>query len=206
MKPAPALFCLWAALAPLASASTAEAAPLRTAVVASYTLRVAAVDDAARQLVDFTERHGGYFATWTDDALELRVPTGRVNSLNDRLAELGTVTDRHWDSEDVSDELAQLDARLASRRDMLERYRGVLATATPDAVVAIEKQMIDLIVRIESTQGERDVLVHRAAFARVSIAFRAIDTAPPPDVGASSFSWLNGLDLPRLVGSFRDED
>lgn len=155
--------------------------------------------------VDFTEAHGGYFATWTEDRLELRVPAGQVTGFNGELAAAGSVVDRNWESDDVGAELAQLDAKLASRRAMLGRYRAVLSTATPEAVVPIERQMIDLIARIEETQGERDVLAHRAAFARVSITFRAIDTAPPPDVGASSFGWMNSLDLSRFTGSFRDD-
>lgn len=205
MSPNRRVLCLWAALAALAPARPAGAAPPRTAVVASYTLRVGAAADAARLLVDFTERHGGYFASWTDDALELRVPIGQVNALNETLGAAGTIVDRRWDSDDVGDELAQLDAKLASRRAMLARYRAVLETATPEAVVAVERQMIDLISRIETTQGELDVLRHRVGFARVTVSLRAVDTAPPPDVGASSFPWMNSLDLSRFEGSFRDE-
>lgn len=205
MKPRLAALLICVMPAPIAVPGPVLAAPPRTAVVASYSLRVDAIDPASRALASFAESHGGYFATWTDDELVLRVPVGEVAALSERLAALGTVTDRRWDCDDVGAELAQLDAKLASRRAMLERYRAVLSTATPEAVVPIEKQMIDLIARIEAAQGERDVIAHRAAFARVSVTFRAIDTAPPPDVGASSFGWMNSLDLSRLTGSFRDD-
>lgn len=205
MKPHLAALVLCAMPVPIGAPDPAFAAPPRTAVVASYSLRVDEIDAASRTLADFTESHGGYFATWTDDELVLRVPVGEVEALNERLGTLGTISARNWDSDDVGAELAQLDAKLASRRGMLERYRAVLTTATPEAVVPVEKQMIELIARIEETQGERDVLAHRAAFARVSVTFRTLDTAPPPDVGASSFEWLNSLDLTRFTGSFRDE-
>ncbi len=208
MRAAPSLAAAILAFASAADTTSVHAAseaapPPRTAIVVSLSARVPEPRAAAELVVRWTESHGGYFARWSDDQVTLRVPSAEVDGVIRAVGALGVLVDHDYASDDIGAEMAELDAKLASRHEMLTRYRSVLATANPEAVVAIEKQMVELIGRIEEGRGELNVLRHRAAFARVSVVFRSIETRVAPNVGESSFAWMNTLSLSDLVESFR---
>ncbi|MFN7953447.1 MAG: DUF4349 domain-containing protein [bacterium] len=191
------------ALAATAGAHAASAAPPRNAIEASLTVQVPDPRSAAEETVRWTEAHGGYFASWTDDQLTLRLPGNAVDGLIQAVGARGELVDHDYQSDDLGAAMAELEARLASRREMLTRYRSVLSTADPEAVVAVEKQMVELIARIEDAQGELNLLRHRAAFARVAVSLRSRKTEAPVNVGESSFAWMNTLSSSELVESFR---
>jgi len=93
---------------------------------------------------------------------------------------------------------AALKARLATQK----QYEALLKQANVDAVLYVEKELIQLIAEIETLKGTIRHLEHRIQYAQVQVAFEYIDRPAPATDGNSSFEWLNSMNLTDLLGAY----
>jgi hypothetical protein len=191
--------------APAAAPEPAPASTARTAVTASMTIQVARPVEAADALVAKARELGGWFASRTDDRVELRVPVGAADALVAAAGELGKVADRGLERRDLTSEITGVQARLEAREEVLARYYEVLEKAGPKAIFTVERQVIAAIEQIERLRGQLRVLEDRADYARVDVAFRFRDRRAPKPDGTSSFAWLNSLDVQQLIRGLQQE-
>lgn len=89
--------------------------------------------------------------------LVLRVPTDRFTSTLDRLADLGAEQNRQVQSQDVTEQLVDLDARIATQQASVDRIRALLAQAQTIA------EIVSLETELTRRQGELDSLTQRRA-------------------------------------------
>jgi hypothetical protein len=174
----------------------------RTAVSASLVLKVTNRDSAADALIDAAEKRGGWFATRDDHSVVLVVPVQRVDELVAEVEPLGVVVERTFAAEDVTSRLREQRTRLASRKEVFERYFAVLQRAGHGTVVEVESQMTSLVQEIEDLKGSIKLLEHQLAYARVTVQFQFRDRRPPARSGDSSFGWLNTVNLVDLFAEF----
>jgi len=184
-----------------ATAADAAAQP-RAAVRHSVTLAVSDREGVADALVARAEEAGGYFTLRDDESLALKVPVEKVEAVEQAAVAAGTVLDRERTTEDLGFQLDQSRAQLASKQDVLARFREVLRQAGSEGVVAVEKEMMRVVAEIEALKGSIRLLEHRLRYAELSISFRFRDRSIRPAGSRSSFPWLNTVSLPALMEDF----
>lgn len=103
----------------------------------SITVRVQRVDEAAAKATSIVTGAGGFVGgdkrssddTYAEASLTLRVPAAKFAGVVDELARLGEPERRDINTEDVTEEALDLDARIASQSARVDSGRRLLAQA-----------------------------------------------------------------------------
>lgn len=120
---------------------------------------------------DSTERvHGRDNETWTSGTLVLRVPAEEFDDAMERLRSEGRVVDSRTSSEDVTDQLVDLEARLDNLRAERDRLRALYdeANETED-VLAIQRELSSTQEEIERLEARQRSLENRVAYATITV-------------------------------------
>lgn len=162
---------------------TVESPDVRAAAVRAGQL----ARDAGGSLA--SERADGSGATASAE-LVLRVPPDRFDPLLDQLGRLGQERSRTVSTEQVGDQLVDLQSRLQTQRASVERVRALLAGAKDLAqVVQIEQELTRRTADLESLQARLAALQGRVDLSTVTLRL----TATPPSVTAATPGFLDGL-------------
>jgi hypothetical protein len=185
-------------LPPLASVALAGEAVVRTA---ELDVRVDDVRRAADRAAVLAREAGGGVVSERADLqrggatasaeVVLRVPPERLDAVLVELADLGEERGRVVTSEEVGDQLVDLEARLAAQRASVDRVRALLAEATDLAqVVQVEGELTRRTADLESLQARVAALRDRIDLSTVTLRLAA-DDAPGAAGGLPGF--LDGL-------------
>ena len=189
------------------AAKDSGARPVETGKAASrdviYTgqlvVRVTDVVKAAEQAQKLADDVDGYLAKQEADlegdqevTATLRVPSDDFERVMSDLADLGRVQERNVDSDDVTDQVVDLEGRLANARTSAERLRALLAKAenVPN-IIAIEGELTKRETEIEQITGQLQVLQDQVHYATVTVRFTERDEPAVAD------------DLPGFFGSLK---
>lgn len=116
----------------------------------TITVRVADVDAAAARATTIASAAGGFVGAdkrssndrRSTATLELRVPAGRFGAAVDEVARLGEQESRSLDTEDVTEQVVDLDAKIASQQASVARTRALFAQAqTISEIVSVEAEL-----------------------------------------------------------------
>lgn len=149
----------------------------QVAYTASIVVRVDDPADAAEQVRALADEAGGYLAR-SGAALEgdqevtltLRVPADAFDGLLDDVAALGEVQRRDLDSEDVTDQVVDLEGRLRNAEASAQRIRELLAKAEQvQNLIALEDRLTERQTEIEALEGQLQVLDDRVQLATVDV-------------------------------------
>jgi hypothetical protein len=154
----------------------------KPSVVRTTTLRIVARDfDAVRPAVESVVAAAGGFldrltATGGPGSVRalhgtLRIPSDRLGEVSERLRQLGQVVEDTQRSEDVSDQLVDLDARLASARTTERRLVELLRsrTGTLSDVLNVERELARVRIDVERLDAETTNIGRRVSYATVII-------------------------------------
>jgi len=136
-------------------------------------LKASTVEDAPRSLVAF-----------------LRVPANDLGPTLAELKSLGRLQEETQNGEEVTQQHADLIARLKNSREAEQRLQAILAQRTGKIsdVLEVEQELTRVRGGIESMEGELKVLNHRIEFASVNLIlneqYQASISLPPFSVGA----------------------
>ncbi|GGT65610.1 DUF4349 domain-containing protein [Actinomadura citrea] len=179
-------------------------APLPTGreVVHTADLRVRAgdVEAAAAKAKQLVAAAGGYVereSTSSDPArseIALRIPGDRYAEVLGRLgAELGTKLSLSQQAEDVTGEVADVDARVRSAKAALESFRKLLDRANSvSEIMSIEQEISEREADLEALQARQKSLAHRTRFATVTVTL--VSKAPPPEKDEPRGGFVGGLE------------
>jgi hypothetical protein len=150
----------------------------------------------ARSVATDTGGYTGQEESSGDKAsIVLRIPADRFDDALTRLAKLGNVTAQNKQADDVTDQVVDLDARLATQRASVDRMRGLLArAATVTEIAQIEGELTRREADLESLQGRRDSVGGKVALSTVTLQVTKNVPAPPPVQQAAGGGFLSGLD------------
>jgi hypothetical protein len=131
----------------------------------TITVQVESVAPAADEAIAVVVGLGGFVAgdnrtideNRSQATLVLRVPADQFSSTLDRLARLGTEQSRQVQAQDVTEELVDLDARIATQQASVDRVRELLARAETIA------EIVSLESELTRRQAELDSLIQRRA-------------------------------------------
>lgn len=189
--------------APEEAASTALEESQTTAIIAGLVVQVDDRQAAIDRAIAIAEAQGGWFASLGTQQVSLRVPTAASRAVIEELRGLGDLIDRSFSSQDLGPQLVDLESRLKARREVLARYEAVLAQASPQAVVSVERQITNVVGEIEGIEGQLRVLRDRSSVARIDLSFQFRERRAPTRDGSSSFAWLNTLNVADVLADFQ---
>lgn len=169
----------------------------------NITLKVQKKEQVADALVSKAEELGGYYSSRSDYALQLKIPVAKAEEYLEFVTEQGLVANRSFNSQSLSQEIADLRARLKTREELLQKYFGILEEAQSDHVIAVENEVIRLISEIENLKGQLRKQEHLSTFADISIEFRFRNRRAPIADGSSSFAWINTLNITDMLYNFQ---
>ncbi len=176
-----------------------EAVVVRTGDLSVRVDDVAAAADAAGRLVTGAggQVTGDQRSTRTGSVasadLVLRLTPATFDATVDKLAALGTELDRNLSSTDVTDEVVDLDSRLATQRAGVDRVRTLLSGAkTLGEVVQVEAELTRRTADLESLEARLQALQGKASLGTVTLHLLAADTTTLP-VASDRLSFLDGL-------------
>jgi hypothetical protein len=148
-----------------------------------WELELATVEDAAaaaRPLMALVRAKGGFVEQWEQgggswhSTLMLRIPVAEIDALRAALAKAGPIARESITMKDVTEAIADVDARVRAARAeegrlilLLERRTGVLAD-----VLAAERALAQVRERIEQLEAAQRAAHGRVDLATVSIVFR----------------------------------
>jgi hypothetical protein len=160
-------------------------------VVRTARLRVRAgdVEDASAKAKQMAEAAGGYVEQESSSSepprseITLKVPTARYSDVLNRLGtQLGTRLSLSQEAEDVTGEVADVDARVRSAKAALESFRKLLGRAkSVGEVIQVEQEIAEREADLEAMQARLNSLKHRTQYATVTLTLVTKANAPKKD-------------------------
>ena len=179
--------------APAAQGQIAQRGPM---IIRTALLRVVVKEfGPVRATVDaIVNEAGGFFDAVTVDANSatarsltgsLRVPSERLPAVLERLRGLGQVVEDTQGSEEVTDQIVDLDARLASARATEQRLTELLRNRTGKLsdVLDVERELARVRLDIERLDAQKTNMMRRVTYATINVHIAeerkaGLDTGP----------------------------
>jgi anti-sigma factor RsiW len=171
-----------ARFAAVPQATESVAAPRTPAIIRTATLRLIAKDfSEVRESVEgLITRANGFIdkMTVTGEAssqrqliARLRVPGDRLADALSRLRQLGAVVEDTQGSDDVTDQIVDLDARITNARATEKRLSEILQNRTGrlSDVLEVERELARVRLDIERLDAEKTNLARRVSYATIDL-------------------------------------
>lgn len=155
------------------------------------------VTDVVAQARGIAQGAGGYTGQESTGetlaTLSLAVPAEKLDGVLDQLSHLGTsLVKREMNTQDVTEQVIDVEARLATQRASVERIRALLARATSVSEIAsVESELTSREATLESLEQQRNSLAGSVAMSTVAMSIRSVAAPPPAAEDHSGF--LGGL-------------
>lgn len=144
------------------------------------------------EAADRVAARGGLVLASRADALHLRVPEEAVDELVDEMVELAPIVDRRTVAPEVSGQVHDLRARIASRRALRDRLLALLAKAeTVEDVLAIERELGRVTEALAVAEAALAAQESKVAFTDLHV--RLVDPATPGPVGWVFYGLYTGV-------------
>jgi hypothetical protein len=166
--------------------SAAESKIIRTA---SVNLEVTDVEGAIAQLEDIAAQQGGYISSSNAGdpvsasayaTVILRIPAAGFDAAMDDIQVLGSVRSQNVNTQDVTEEYVDLQARLDALEYQYEQYSRIMERAeTVEDILRVQVEMERVQVEIESLTGRMRYLDNRIDLATITVSLHE-----PTPVGA----------------------
>ncbi|KAB1117987.1 DUF4349 domain-containing protein [Micromonospora aurantiaca] len=163
-------------------------------------VRVDDVEAAAREATTAVTAAGGFVgadrrssrAAEARAALTLRVPADRFAAVIDRLAGLGRQERREIRTEDVTEQVVDLDARIATQRARVESSRKLLARATSvDELVRLENEVGTRQADLAALEARKRRLADLTSLSTITVTFLGQDASTAEE--EADLGFLAGL-------------
>jgi hypothetical protein len=163
----------------------------------SVTVTVADPIAVAQDAVTIVEQAGGRVDSRTENpetedrtasaSLTLRIPAGDLDRTLDELRALGTVNQVTLNASDVTQQSADVNARVGALTTSVDRLLGLMTQATSTAdLIAIEGELSTRQADLESMTSQRDLLSDQIEYSTISLELTAKSSTPP---GAPDTFW-----------------
>jgi hypothetical protein len=171
------------------------------------------VEDLSTVVDDLTglvKQHGGYVAE-TDVSgsaggqrrgmWKVRVPVDRFDAFTAAVTKLGELQKNHVDSQDVTEEFYDIEARIANKQQEEKRLQKHLgdSTGSLEDILAVEREISRVRGEIEQAQGRLRYLANVSALSTVTITASELRDYKPPISPAFSTqigrTFFNSLEL-----------
>ena len=141
------------------------------------------------QVGDLADRLGGWVVgsertSKHSGSIAVRVPAASLDEALNRIGEMAEVEARTITSQDVTDEYVDSQSRLASMRATEQRLLSFLEQAeSVEDALRVQKELGELQIRIEETQGRLNFLSQTAAYSLIQVSLRLAPQALAVNAG-----------------------
>ena len=112
----------------------------------------------------------------------LRVPRENFSALLSRVEAGGTVLSTERNTEDVTEQLVDLEARLESLRAERDRLRALFRRANDtEDVLAVERRLSSVQTEIERLEARQQSIERQVAYSTITVELREERPAPTPE-------------------------
>jgi Domain of unknown function (DUF4349) len=155
----------------------------------TVTVRVTDVERAAADTSSIATAAGGFVGgderTSAKDRsqarLTLRVPSARFSSVVDSVAKLGREESRQLSTEDVTDQVTDVDARIATGQASVDRVRDLLAKAANiSEIVSLESELSRREADLESLKSRKRKLDDQTTLSTITAILLGPEAAAKP--------------------------
>ncbi|MFI7575136.1 DUF4349 domain-containing protein [Micromonospora sp. NPDC049497] len=162
----------------------------------SMRVQVRNVDQAARDAITLATTAGGFVGgdqrrSAGGDAtadLTLRVPAAKFTGVVDELAKLGTRQQQEINTEDVTEETVDLDARITTQRARVDNARRLLSRATSIGdLVSLENELARREADLASLEAKKRRLADLTALSTITVSLVGPDARPIDDSDEAGF-------------------
>lgn len=168
---------------------------------AGITVRAARVGDATAEARSIVAAAGGItfseqaaLGSRSDAVLEFKVPPDQFRAVLDRLGDLGRTRDLHVSTDDVTEQVVDLESRLASATASRNRLQGLFGEAkNVGEIVALETALAQREAEVESLEGQLRVVQAQVDQATITLTLMKLIPASAAD-GESASGFLGGLE------------
>lgn len=172
------------------AAAVQERARIKTGRVE---LEVEDFDRARRDLTAAAEGYGGFVSdtnerrhrvdneTYTTGVVVLRVPRDDFSALMEDVRAQGTVIESNEETEDVTEQLVDIEARLDNLRAQRDRLRALYEDANDtEDVLDIEDRLTEVQTEIERLEAQKQSLERKVALSTIRVELREPEPDPEP--------------------------
>jgi hypothetical protein len=162
---------------------------------ASVRLRVRDYDRARERLANAASRRGGFVGdassrlhitdsgNYTTGRVVFRVPSEEFDAFLGDVNGTGTVLQSEQRTEDVTDQLVDINARLRNLRAERDRLRELYQQANDtEAILKVERRLSEVQTQIERLEARKESLNRRVALSTVTVEL--VEPRPDPVPGA----------------------
>lgn len=145
----------------------------------AMTVRVPEVEKYEKQLTKDIAEFGGYVASSESAGyggkspsanLDLRVPAGRLEEFIELVGGYGVVLSKQLSSEDVTDQLIDIGARLKTLKLQEEKYQGLVSKMTKISEIhELETRLGEIRTEIERISATQKSLLDRASLSELKV-------------------------------------
>jgi anti-sigma factor RsiW len=171
----------------------------------SVDVRVDDIDNSKREVLRLIDGWGGYIKSQSSGfrganaptlAMTVRVPVQKFDEAMLAFEGLGFKLNSQSDSEDVTAELVDLDARLRTLKAQEETYRRLLGQAkTVGQVMEVQDRLSQIRAEIESLDGQRRTMAGLARMSTIQLTMvqRPTEGVPEQDPSYAGDAWSNAV-------------
>ncbi len=147
----------------------------RTSVTAMARDRGGYVSDSSQQ----THRRNN--ETWATGRIVIRVPSDQFSDAFEEAKEYGTVESSSTNSEDVTDQLVDIEARLSNLRAERDRLRTLYEEANEtEDVLRVSRELSDVQEEIERLEAQQRQLERQVEYSTITIELNEDPPGGPP--------------------------
>jgi hypothetical protein len=175
-----------------AEASAGDASVADRSVITTGSVSVTVTDPitSAQDAVTIVEQAGGRVDSRTENpetenqtasaTLTLRIPSGDLDRTLDELRSLGTVNYVSLNASDVTQQSADVNARVTALTTSVDRLLSLMsqATSTTD-LIAIEGELSSRQADLESMVSQRDYLADQVEYSTITLELYSTGTVAP---------------------------
>jgi len=145
---------------------------------ANLTLELRDLTEGITKAVEIAEQFGGYVEYKSEGgersgSVRMRIPADRFRSAVGALEGLGEVTRKSVSGQDVTEQYADIEARLKTKKELRDRLQQLLAKAKDvKDVIAIETELNRIQSDLDSMEARMRVLKGQVDYATVDVTFK----------------------------------
>lgn len=168
---------------------------------AEVELIAADADAVAREAADLATEVGGFLSGQetsrvggTRTTLVLRVPAEEFGTVLDGLAGLADLTAQRVETDEVTEQVVDLESRITTAEASVVRLRALLdRSGTVAEVAQVEAELLARETTLETLRGQLRTIRQQVALATISVQIESEDAAPVVDEDDGLPSFLGGL-------------
>lgn len=142
-----------------------------------YDTAVQSIRNAVAEMNGYIENTDSYSygSGGRNSEFKIRVPASSYNAFLSSVCEIGNVTNQSENVEDITSQYLDVEARLQSLNDKMDRLRELQKEAEDiEQLLIIENQISDTQYQIESYTSQMNYMENRVSYCTVNISLREV--------------------------------